>query len=134
MIEAAGNRNRDNPARPIPRLRLNFPIGWRLDAHGVGAVVHFISGYDNDEILRLPGGLPAAPDAPPLAPIDPWVTFDLQYSFRLDEGDDLATTFKIGVINLLDSDPPRLDAGYGYDAFVHDPRGRLLYTRLIQEF
>jgi hypothetical protein len=37
------------------------------------------------------------------------------------------------MINALDSPPPRLDAGYGYDVYVHDPRGRMLYGRLVQE-
>jgi iron complex outermembrane receptor protein len=123
MIEAAGNRNFANPARPIPRLRMNFPLGWHDDAHSAGVVVHFIGGYDNDDPTREND-----------ASVDPWVTIDLQYGFRLDEGDGMATTFKVGLVNALDSDPPALDAAYGFDVFVHDPRGRLIYGRLTQEF
>jgi len=128
IIEGAGNRNFDNPARSMPQLRMNFPLAWHLDAHGAGIIVHFISGYDNDESID------ESELREPPAPIDAWVTIDLQYSFRLDEGDRLATTFKVGVLNVLGSDPPALDAGYGYDVFVHDPRGRIIYGRLIQEF
>jgi len=137
-IKAAGSRNFLNPARPIPRLRATVPLGWSLSGHSAAITTHFTSGYKNDDpgILVFTdagdGGMTTTRVRPP--DIDPWVTFDLQYGYRIDEGDGAATTFKVGVTNLLDSDPPALDAGFGYDVFVHDPRGRLIYGRLIQEF
>jgi iron complex outermembrane receptor protein len=40
----------------------------------------------------------------------------------------------VGVINLLDQDPPFVELLGGYDVYTHDPRGRTFYARLTQEF
>jgi iron complex outermembrane receptor protein len=138
-VEAAGKRNFSNPARPIPRLRMTFPLVWGLFGHSAAITTHFTSGYANDEagpLITVPDGTKGGTKLKrkELPDIDPWLTFDLQYGYKIDEGDGMATTIKVGLNNLLDSDPPALDAGYGYDVFVHDPRGRLIYARLIQEF
>jgi iron complex outermembrane receptor protein len=124
--DVAGVRNFANFARSLPQLRVTLPLGWELDGHSAGLTGHFISGYTDDG------------DSDPTSEeeyrdIDAQVTLDLQYQYRLDEGDGAATTFRIGVQNLLDTEPPEVNAGYGYDVFVHDPRGRILYARLIQE-
>lgn len=121
-FEGVGNRNLNNPAPSIPALRINFPIQYTVGVHGIGVVARFISGYDNDDAQSEQKS------------IDPWVTFDLQYGFRIQEDDNLATMIKVGVLNVLDSDPPGLDAELGYDTRVHDPRGRIIYGRLTQEF
>jgi outer membrane receptor protein involved in Fe transport len=107
----------------MPRLRMSFPLGWTSAGHSATVLTHFISGYTNDD-----------PEARVSQAISPWATLDLQYGYKLDEGDGVATTFTAGVTNVFDTDPPKLDAGYGYDVFVHDPRGRVIYGRLTQEF
>ena len=126
--DVAGVRNSANFARPLPRLRLNVPLSWTLEGHTAGLAVHFISGYTDD--------FDSDPD--PMVEgyrdIDAWTTLDLQYGYRIDEGEDLATTIKVGCNNVLGSDPPEVDTGFGYDVLTHDARGRLLYARLIQEF
>ncbi len=126
--DVAGSRNINNFSRSLPRLRASIPLGWTLDGHTAAAITNVIGSYvdDFDSDLSAVGEDYRA--------IDAQVTFDLQYSYRLKETDHLATTFKVGVINLLDSDPPAVNTGYGYDSSTHDPRGRLLYGRLIQEF
>jgi iron complex outermembrane recepter protein len=121
----AGLRNFTTFARPIPQLRATFPVTWAMDAHSAAIIVHFIGGYKDDENPDLmTAALPA---------ISPWVSFDLQYSFRLHETGALATTFKVGVLNVLDAKPPTVATGLGYDVLTHDPRGRMIYGRLIQE-
>ena len=132
-IEAAGSRNFVNPARSMPQLRVNVPLSWHMDAHTVSFIAHYISGYDNDETRRVIQG-PGMVAFVPRDSIDAWVTLDLQYALRIDEGDGMATKITVGLINLLDSDPPALDAGYGVDVVVPDTRGRLSYGRLTQEF
>ncbi|MFI5308166.1 MAG: TonB-dependent receptor domain-containing protein [Polyangiales bacterium] len=121
----AGLRNFTTFARPIPQLRATFPINWTMDAHSAAVIVHFIGGYKDDE---NPDPMTAA-----LPGISPWVSFDLQYAFKLKETNSLATTFKVGVINVLDAKPPTVNTGLGYDVLTHDPRGRMIYGRLIQE-
>jgi iron complex outermembrane recepter protein len=124
----AGVRNFSNFGRPLPQLRGTLPIGWNLDIHNAAVIVHYISSYKDDF-----NSAPAGSMTPSYKDIDGWVTIDLQYSLRITEGDTAATTLKFGVLNLLGSDPPKVDAGLGYDVLTHDPRGRLLYARLIQE-
>jgi iron complex outermembrane recepter protein len=131
--DVAGVRNATNFAAPLPRLRMNVPLGWTMNGHTAALSVNFISAYRDDF---------DSDPAPPMGDeqneqyndIDAWATFDLQYSYRIDEGDGLATTIRVGCTNLFDAQPPRVDAPFGYDVLTHDARGRLLYARLIQEF
>src|SRR4029079_10178835 len=131
--DVAGFRNYTNFARPIPQLRASFPITWSyMDAHSASIVVRVIGGYKDDEN-------PAPMTAPtPFAfpDIKPWMAIDLQYSFTLHESEapnKIATTFRVGVLNLLDAMPPTVNTQLGYDVLTHDPRGRMIYGRLIQE-
>jgi iron complex outermembrane receptor protein len=119
----AGLRNFTNFARSLPKLRATIPISWTMDGHTAAVIGNYIGSYKDD-----------ASTAPPFRDVESWLTFDLQYSLRIEETEHFATTIKIGVINLLDQDPPELLAGLGYDVMLHDPRGRMLYARLIQEF
>jgi iron complex outermembrane receptor protein len=121
----AGSRNFANFARPIPRLRFNIPVSWTLDRHTATIIGHFISGYKDDQ---NPNAMSRA-----LPDIKPWFTLDLQYQFKLQETNRLSTTFKVGISNVLDTLPPTVKTGFGYDTYTHDPRGRLIYGRLIQE-
>jgi hypothetical protein len=126
--DAAGSRNINNFARSLPRLRASVPLGWSLDGHTATAITNVIGSY-TDDFDSDP-----SPVGENYRAIDAQITFDLQYAYKLQETEHLATTFKVGVINLLDSDPPAVNTGYGYDSSTHDPRGRLIYGRLIQEF
>jgi outer membrane receptor protein involved in Fe transport len=126
--DVAGVRNSGNFARPLPRLRMTVPLSWTLEGHTAGIAVHFISGYKDDFDAN------ADPMEETFRDIDAWTTLDLQYGYRIDEGDNLATTIKVGCNNVIGSDPPEVDTGFGYDVLTHDARGRLLYARLIQEF
>lgn len=125
--DVSGNRNFANFAFSLQKLRANFPITWSHKGHGVTFIVHFISGYKNDEMYDSRGKY---------YDIDSLTTLDLQYSYTLDDVIGLNTTFRLGVTNLLDEPPPHVDtnSGYGYDTLTHDPRGRLIYARLAQEF
>jgi outer membrane receptor protein involved in Fe transport len=125
--DVAGYRNFSNFVRPLPRMRGTLPIGWNYDIHNAAVIVHYISSYD-DDFNSAPAGMP-----PNYKAIDSFITIDLQYSLRIPIADTAATTLKFGVLNLLDSDPPPVDVGLGYDVLTHDPRGRMLYARLIQE-
>jgi outer membrane receptor protein involved in Fe transport len=125
--DVAGNRNFSNFARPLPRLRGSLPVAWNLDIHNAAVIVRYISSYEDDFNAAAAGA------APNYKMVDAMVTIDLQYSLRIPIADTAATTLKFGVLNLLDTDPPPVDVGLGYDVLTHDPRGRMLYARLIQE-
>ena len=123
--DIAGNRNLTNFSRPIPRIHATLPLNWTMDGHSASLIAHFIGGYKNDEAQ-----VPAVTAFPS---VDAWLTLDLQYSYRIDEGDGQGTTFRVGVLNLAGAEPPTLDTPLGYDTQTHDPRGRMIYGRIIQE-
>jgi iron complex outermembrane receptor protein len=123
--DVAGVRNKTNFARPIPRMRATLPLTWALDGHSAGVIGHFISGYKDDE--------PQVPEVDTFPDVDAYFSFDLQYSYRIDEGDGQGTTFRVGVLNIANAYPPVLNTPLGYDTEVGDPRGRMVYGRIIQE-
>ena len=130
QCDAAGVRNIATIAKPLPALRASFPVGWELSGHSVSVNTNFVSGYRDDNSTST--AAPPVPDSR-YRGINPMVTLDLQYSYKIDWDENIATTMRIGVTNLLDTPPPNLAFGLGYDVYTHDPRGRLLYVRLVQE-
>ena len=133
--DVAGLLNQDNFAAPMPRLRLNVPVSWNNEQHSVALVVHLISAYEDDSKTK-PQASEIDADDPQyeLAAIDAMVTLDLSYGYTLKDVVGESTTVRIGVINLIDQDPPFVDVLGAYDIYTHDPRGRTFYARLTQEF
>jgi len=121
----AGLRNADNIAPPLPRLRLNVPLSWSNEHHAVALIVHLIGSYKDDANPDL--------DTGELPKVDTNVTLDLTYGYTLKDVVGEATTIRVGIVNLLDTDPPFLPEA-GFDPFTHDPRGRMVFARLTQEF
>ena len=66
--------------------------------------------------------------------IDAVFTLDASYGYTLKDVIGTSTTLRVGVINLLDTDPSAVDVLGGFDPSVHDPRGRTCFVRLTQEF
>ncbi len=128
VCDIAGKRNENNFARPIPRLRMRFPVVWSLSGHVANITVNYISGYDDDANYDDATG--------ELESIDAWVTLDFGYSYRLDEtAIGSSTEFRVGINNLIGSDPPEVqNTNFGYDIFTHDPRGRIFYGNLTHKF
>jgi outer membrane receptor protein involved in Fe transport len=124
--DVAGLRNNSNFAPALPRLRGSVPLGWEYDMHKVTVSPRFIGGYKNDTDIDMASNT--------FADVDAWFTLDLQYRIRLEETDDMATSITLGCLNVTGADPPAVSDNFGYDAAVHDPRGRLLYAKLLQEF
>ena len=65
--------------------------------------------------------------------IDEFFTIDFQYSYTTEEIIGEATTFTVGAYNILDTRPPFALTTQGF-VVLHDPRGRMIYGKLIQEF
>ena len=123
--EAAGKRNFDNFAPPIPQLRASLPIRWRLAGHSVGVTARYIDSYrDDSENTFEERGNETIPS---------WTVYDLEYGYSTDL-DLLVLSFTLGALNVLDTDPPPVESPLGYEVGVHDPRGRILFTRLRGEF
>lgn len=119
ITEGAGNRNFTNPFSSVPRWRGNVRLAWRSGNHGVTTAVRYISSYTNDQ--------PAEPTS-----VASWTSLDVGYSYDLTDLLDRDASIQIGVNNLFDRDPPTLGQNQrpGYDANVHEVRGRLGYIAL----
>jgi iron complex outermembrane receptor protein len=122
-----GNRNSSNIAPPLPRLRANFPISWSYKGHAVSFIGRYLGSVEDDSDAGRAGNFRGH--------IAAFFTMDLQYGYTIKDwiGEDV--TVRIGVINLADADPPIVTTETtGYDPLLHDPRGRLVYAKLISKF
>lgn len=119
VTEGAGSRNFTNPFSSVPRWRVNFRVGWELGNHSANAAVRFISSYENDQLS-------------PATEIASWTSFDIGYGFDLTELLGRSASFRLGINNVFDRDPPTLGWKQrpGYDANVHEIRGRLGYIAI----
>jgi outer membrane receptor protein involved in Fe transport len=130
--EAAGYRNEENFAPPLPKLRVTVPVRYTYDVHTLGFAVRYIDGYNDDseytiEERNLPGI-----DQVQFAEgevIPSWMVFDASYGFTLEE-DDWKLRLSLGVLNLVDTAPPAVQGPLGYEVGIHDARGRTVYVRL----
>ena len=127
-IDGKGSRNFRNIGDPTPPLRFNAGLSWSRGAHSLLGVARFIDGFDDDQISPTGNGFEEN------GRVDQQLTFDVQYSVELGEVFDFGTTEHVtltaGVINLTDEKPPFVNTNSGFEARVHDPRGRLAYVRL----
>ncbi|GIX21285.1 MAG: TonB system transporter [Gammaproteobacteria bacterium] len=115
-VDGLGRRNFTNFATSMPELRYNLNLGYERGRHGLDLYWRHIDDYLDDQNDRE---------------IDAHRTLDLQYRVALEGfGGGEAVQFALGAINLTDEDPPYVATNGGYDAKVHDPRGRLFYLRL----
>ena len=121
-VDGAGNRNFTNPFTSTPEWRINANLDWSRNNHAAGAIVRYISSYDDDN----GGG----------ANIDSHTTLDLQYSYHASQlfGTSQGTSFTLGILNVFDNDPPFAVGVQGFDSKVHDPRGRMIYVSARQSF
>jgi iron complex outermembrane receptor protein len=123
---AAGNRNFNNVWQAMPRWRVNFPVTWSYLGHSASFITHYIGSYQDDVDPRADGSFDT---------ISAWVTFDAQYSYTLKNWLGRELTMRLGVYNLADADPPKVNGlTTSYDYTLADPRGRMLYAKLIAQF
>jgi len=112
----------------VPDFRLNAGANWRGSNANAGVYIRHIGGYDDREPGVTHNG------------IDSNTVVDLQFGYSFEELLGLGTTnVTLGVNNVADEDPPAIDRGsvsgrVGFDQQVHDPRGRVVYLRLLHTF
>jgi outer membrane receptor protein involved in Fe transport len=134
--QAAGFRNADNFAPPMPRLRFSVPLRWLYEGHVVGFTMRYIGGYHDDSEYTIERyGLAKISDLATAQgeAIPSWVVFDANYGYTFN-ADGTKVRLSVGVINLFDRAPPAVESPLGYEVGVHDPRGRLLYARVTGSF
>lgn len=123
VIEGDGSRNFSNPFSSVPKWRANGTLGWQNGNHSANATVRYISSYLNDQ---LDDG----------SKVGAWTSLDVRYGVALEDVTGIPAVLSVGVNNVFDRDPPSLgeDVRPGYDANVHDVRGRLFYSELSVSF
>ena len=121
--EAVGSRNYGNLAPPLPRFRFNFPIYWTLKQHTVSAMVHWLSGIEDDNAVDQNGNLGHLPAR---------VTLDLQYAVTISDWIGKELGIRVGLYNVFDTVPPATRDGY--EMLLYDPRGRMFYANLNATF
>lgn len=121
-VEGDGNRNFTNPFAPTPKWRSNFLIDWTRGMHSANVIFRHISGFDDDNNNG--------------ERIEDHLTVDLQYTLALERFWEASrgTSVTLGSINLFDNQPPAAVGVFGFETKVHDPRGRLIYFRVSQQF
>ncbi|HMI91219.1 MAG TPA: TonB-dependent receptor, partial [Polyangiales bacterium] len=134
--EAAGYRNFENFAPPIPKLRFSVPLRWMYEGHTLGATLRYVDGYNDDSEYTIEkrnlDGIDSIQYADGEA-IPSWMVLDALYGFAFD-ADGWKGSFTVGVLNLADTAPPAVESPLGYEVGVHDPRGRTLYARVSGDF
>jgi iron complex outermembrane receptor protein len=123
--EAVGSRNVKNFAPPIPRWRLNFPLTYSNGGHGAAIIGHYTSALEDDNDVKADGSL---------GRLEPWFTFDLQYSYTYawQRGRELG--FRLGLYNVANAMPPHAVDTSGFESLVYDPRGRMAYLKLVGSY
>jgi outer membrane receptor for ferrienterochelin and colicin len=134
--EAAGYRNMDNFAPPLPRLRFSVPLRWLYNGHMLGVTMRYIGSYRDDSETTIERYGLANLTQPEIAEgetISSWTVFDANYGYTFDNGGS-KIRLSVGVINLMNAAPPAVESPLGYEIGLHDPRGRIVYARLNGAF
>ena len=116
----AGFLNDGDPFTPKPEVQGNVFARYDHGIHNAQLIVRYVDSYTD-----------VRPALDSLAKIDSYVTLDLHYNVRLfNESTDLS----ISVLNATDEDPPQASTDLNYDAFTHNPFGRMIKLGLRYRF
>ena len=115
-----GFLNDGDPFFPLPELKGNVFVKYERGIHRGQAIVRYVDSYED-----------VRPSLPTLAKIDSQVTLDLHYNARLFDSKALLS---VSVINATDEDPPQASTDLNYDAFTHNPFGRMVKLGLRYTF
>jgi outer membrane receptor protein involved in Fe transport len=121
-FDGAGKRNFNNPFGSVPDLRANLRFDLVRGNHSGNLAFRHIASYTNDQ----------QPDPDDWTSVDSWTSIDLRYAYILDDWFGAPASIAVGINNIADEDPPTLGQGVrpGYDAQVHEIRGRLAYAEI----
>jgi hypothetical protein len=125
QCNAVGSRNYNTFAPPLPRWRVNIPLSWAMKGHAVSVIGHYLSGIENDNAVGQDGSL---------AMLNAIFTFDVQYAYSIRDWFGKELSFRIGLYNVFDTLPPATRDNNGFEALLYDPRGRMVYAKLISTF
>lgn len=106
--------------RSMPRFKINGWIGWSNDIHNARIYARYIDAMDVDESSTQYG-------TAGITKVDSMLSLDAHYSIDLM---DSALKITASVLNLTDEKAPLAPHEQGYDAYTHNPLGRVLQLGL----
>ena len=109
----------------IPRYKHNADINWNYGPWGATLTNHYITGYETE-----PNQVDGAPHF-----VNSFTTWDIQGTYSGFKNVQLV----VGVRNLMDTNPHLFiptsnQFQYGYDPSLYDPRGQVVYGRVVVSF
>ncbi len=113
-----GFLNEGTPFQPLIELRGNLFARAAYGPHTLTYQLYYTDEYED-----------VAPSIPSLGTIDSHVTHDIHYVLDLFDGN---TRFSASIFNLTDEDPPAASTDLSYDAFTHNPFGRMIKLGITQ--
>ena len=118
--DVAGLFNREFPAAPsLPELRTRGSVGYHWGNYGLVGYLNYISSYEDAYIWTR------------VLEIDEFLTADLTFLWSFPNlGVDLA----LSALNLMDERPPLADFEQGFDALIHNAKGRRLKAAITYRF
>lgn len=119
----AGFLNDGDPFTPKPEFQGNGYLAYERGIHRGRVMVRYFGDYKD---IR-----PAASTVSDLSTIEDLTTVDLFYNARLFDDKALLS---LSVINVFDEDPPHAATDLNYDAFTHNPFGRMWKLGLKYNF
>ena len=124
-FDGANNRNRFIGFGSLPDTRLNIGLDWNSERHSARIVARHVGAYDD-----------RTPTDDSRDEIESQTFIDVQYGFVWDHSSSGTTNVTVGVNNLFDEDPAKIDDSerIAYDGEVADPRGRIAYLRARYSF
>ncbi|MDX1492113.1 MAG: TonB-dependent receptor [Pseudohongiellaceae bacterium] len=141
-FDAAGTTGDGNLVRSLPDNKGNITLSWMRDRHALAIITRLIGSYRDLSYQSTFDGGNDLVRSLVRKKIDSYQTWDMQYSYTKDWGNDGwgTTTFTLGVIDAFNAeipyreDPNRVDGLVNYDASVFDGRGRRFYARALLQF
>ncbi|RKF18980.1 TonB-dependent receptor [Altericroceibacterium spongiae] len=110
-----------------PEWQASGTVTWRSgNGWGAGLFGRYVGKYYDTSVTQNETGA--------FWPVDDWFTMNAYVQYQLQDGALEGSRVRLGVRNLLDSDPPLVDATYGYDASMHSAEGRFFYASLLAKF
>lgn len=134
VFDAAGTTGDGSLVRSLPDNRGSVSLFWSREQHDVAVIARMIGSY-RDLAYQNTWELGSdAVRALASKQIDSYQSWDLQYSYSHDWGNERlgSAVLTLGVLDAFNAEiPHREDGVVNYDASVFDGRGRRLYARVL---
>lgn len=139
IVDGAGKYNDTTSAAPeLPQLKANLRVAWSSGNHSVSSTVHYREGideYDGPLYTHMDffGGT-YRPGNITETGVLAWTDMDIAYSYRGLSVWDGEMSFTLGSRNVFDREAQRSPEFAGVLGGLDDPRGRIIYGRLVYDF